>query len=93
MSGVMRLILDKEEGSARGDEDFFSVARTMPLVADFSCQHMSCPRPAPSLCLLALDAECSHTLVDGVQGILCPRESVIIMRGAKSEGPRCLEFE
>lgn len=33
MSGVMRLILDREEGSARGDEDFFSVARTMPLVA------------------------------------------------------------
>lgn len=33
MLGVMRLILDREEGSARGDEDFFSVARTMPLVA------------------------------------------------------------
>lgn len=34
MSGVMRLILDKEEGSARGEDDFFSVARTMPLVAE-----------------------------------------------------------
>lgn len=33
MSGVMRLILDREEGSARGEDDFFSVARTIPLVA------------------------------------------------------------
>lgn len=33
MLGVTRLILDSEEGSARGEEDFFSVARTMPLVA------------------------------------------------------------
>jgi hypothetical protein len=33
MLGVMRLILDREVGSASGEEDFFSVARTMPLVA------------------------------------------------------------
>jgi hypothetical protein len=33
MLGVMRLILDREEGSARGEDDFFSVARTIPLVA------------------------------------------------------------
>jgi hypothetical protein len=33
MLGVIRLILDKDVGSARGDEDFFSVASTMPLVA------------------------------------------------------------
>lgn len=39
MSGVMRLILERDEGSARGDEDFFSVARTMPLVAAFFLSH------------------------------------------------------
>lgn len=33
MLGVMRLIFDREDGSARGEEDFFSVARTMPFVA------------------------------------------------------------
>jgi hypothetical protein len=33
MLGVMSLILDSELWSARGDDDFFSVARTMPLVA------------------------------------------------------------
>lgn len=33
MLGLMRLILDREEGSASGEDDFFSVARTMPLVA------------------------------------------------------------
>ena len=33
MLGVMRLILDDEEASTSGEEDFFSVARTMPLVA------------------------------------------------------------
>lgn len=35
MFGVTRLILDSELGSASGDEDFFSVARTMPLVASW----------------------------------------------------------
>lgn len=39
MSGVMRLILDRDDGSARGDDDFFSVARTIPLVA--ATQHVS----------------------------------------------------
>jgi hypothetical protein len=33
ISGVMREILDREGGSIKGDEDFFSVARTIPLVA------------------------------------------------------------
>jgi hypothetical protein len=31
--GVMRLILEDEDASISGDEDFFSVARTMPFVA------------------------------------------------------------
>jgi hypothetical protein len=33
MLGVMRLTLEREGGSMRGEEDFFSVARTMPFVA------------------------------------------------------------
>ena len=33
MSGVMRETLEREGGSMRGEEDFFSVARTMPFVA------------------------------------------------------------
>jgi len=33
MLGVIRLILERVDGSARGVDDFFSVARTMPLVA------------------------------------------------------------
>jgi hypothetical protein len=33
MFGVMRLILEDEEASINGDEDFFSVARTIPFVA------------------------------------------------------------
>lgn len=41
MSGVMRLILDRDEGSARGEDDFFSVARTIPLVA--TGQVRACP--------------------------------------------------
>lgn len=42
MLGVTRLILDSEEGSARGEEDFFSVARTMPFVAALPCQFQGC---------------------------------------------------
>ncbi len=33
MLGVMREILEEDEESMRGLEDFFSVARTMPLAA------------------------------------------------------------
>lgn len=34
MFGVMSEILDNEGASMRGEEDFFSVARTMPFVAE-----------------------------------------------------------
>jgi hypothetical protein len=34
MSGVMREILEREGGSIKGEEDFFSVAKTIPFVAD-----------------------------------------------------------
>lgn len=34
MLGVTWLIFDREDGSASGDDDFFSVARTMPFVAE-----------------------------------------------------------
>lgn len=37
MLGVMRLIFDDDCESMSGEEDFFSVARTMPLVAEW-CQ-------------------------------------------------------
>jgi hypothetical protein len=36
MLGVMRLTLEREGGSMRGEEDFFSVARTIPFVAGLS---------------------------------------------------------
>jgi hypothetical protein len=34
MLGVIRLTLERDGGSIRGEEDFFSVASTMPFVAD-----------------------------------------------------------
>jgi hypothetical protein len=33
ISGVMREILEREGGSMSGEDDFFSVARTIPFVA------------------------------------------------------------
>jgi hypothetical protein len=33
MLGVIRLTFERDGGSMRGDDDFFSVARTMPFVA------------------------------------------------------------
>lgn len=38
MLGVMLLILDNELWSARGEDDFFSVARTIPFVAIYGQQ-------------------------------------------------------
>ena len=34
--GVMREILERDGGSMSGDEDFFSVARTIPFVANLT---------------------------------------------------------
>lgn len=36
MSGVIRLTLESEGGSMSGEDDFFSVAKTIPFVADQS---------------------------------------------------------
>jgi hypothetical protein len=38
MFGVIRLTFDEDEESMSGDDDFFSVARTMPLVAEHLSQ-------------------------------------------------------
>lgn len=76
MLGVTRLILDSEEGSARGEEDFFSVARTMPFVAERPCQSQSCRVRRWRGRALTLDAERRNALVDCVQGILCLTASV-----------------
>ena len=35
MLGVIRLTFEREGGSIKGEEDFFSVASTMPLVANW----------------------------------------------------------
>ena len=39
MLGVMRETLESEGGSMSGDDDFFSVASTMPFVAGYGVQH------------------------------------------------------
>ena len=39
-SGVTKEIFERESDSMSGDEDFFSVARTMPLVAGVRNQYL-----------------------------------------------------
>lgn len=39
ISGVIKETLERDGGSIRGDDDFFSVARTTPLVA--VCMHQN----------------------------------------------------
>jgi hypothetical protein len=69
MLGVTRLILDKEVGSVRGDDDFFSVAKTIPLVAGKVSVREKQQRYA--VCRLTFDAEGCYTLVDCIESILC----------------------
>jgi hypothetical protein len=67
MLGVIRLIFSDDVESMSGDDDFFSVARTMPLVA-CSRQPLSakiCPQ-----CKRTLDTQRGNTLVDGGESIL-----------------------
>lgn len=68
MFGVMRETLESEGGSMRGDDDFFSVARTIPLVARLLLELVA---DISRLKLLTFDAQSCHTLVHGIQGILC----------------------
>jgi hypothetical protein len=65
MFGVMRLTFEREGGSIKGDEDFFSVARTMPFVAISGVS-----RWASGSCYIQIkctfDSQCRNTLIDGV---------------------------
>lgn len=68
----MRLILERDDGSASGDDDFFSVARTMPFVAWVRQYDGWAAAKGPHGGVrLTFDTESRHTLVDGIQGILC----------------------
>jgi hypothetical protein len=67
MLGVMRLTLDDDCESISGDDDFFSVARTMPLVAGSVVNHRCC---SPLRRRRTLDTQRRDTLVDSVQSIL-----------------------
>jgi hypothetical protein len=61
----MRLILEEDVESMSGDEDFFSVARTMPLVADVDEHLGRCNGGSKR----TLDSQRCNTLVDSVQGV------------------------
>lgn len=63
--GVIRETLEEDDGSMSGDDDFFSVASTMPLVADrmsdtLTTRHALSP---------TFDAQGCYTLVHCVQRI------------------------
>lgn len=67
----MREILERDGGSIRGDDDFFSVARTIPLVAkcESDVSYYSIATIDVNTMLGTFDAKGSHALVYSVQGI------------------------
>lgn len=68
MFGVMRETLEREFASISGEEDFFSVARTMPFVAvirGFSLLNMGCGVGVGD----TFDPETGYSLVYCVEGI------------------------
>lgn len=71
MSGVIREILESEGGSMSGEEDFFSVARTMPLVAVLMLMSLLLEMGgAGTACRrLTFDAQGCHTLINCIQCI------------------------
>ena len=69
MLGVMRLILDREAGSVSGDDDFFSVARTMPLVAAEVNTGMELGRTGMAR-RYTFDTKGCYTLINCVESIL-----------------------
>jgi len=70
MLGVMSETLEREGGSIKGEDDFFSVARTTPLVARE--EHVRTEHFKDRAGILedaTFDSQRSDTLVDGVQGV------------------------
>jgi hypothetical protein len=65
MFGVIRLTFEREGGSIKGDDDFFSVARTMPFVATRVIRIL-CKSLGHDIWQLTFDAQGSNTLVDGI---------------------------
>lgn len=70
MLGVTRATLESEGGSMSGEEDFFSVARTMPLVAARESQ-TGAGEEVGEREGSTFDAKGRYALIDGVQSILC----------------------
>lgn len=70
MSGVIREILESEGGSAKGEEDFFSVAKTIPFVARESSVSKSVQLNSFIKFGRTFNSKGSDTLVDRVQSIL-----------------------
>lgn len=67
MFGVIRLIFDEDVESMSGDDDFFSVARTIPLVAKLILAIVSIVLAKQH----TLNTQRGNTLVDGIQGVFC----------------------
>lgn len=70
MSGVIRLIFSSDVGSVSGEEDFFSVARTMPFVAAPRLAGLAASFRSVRGLRRTFDAECCHSLVDRIEGVL-----------------------
>ena len=66
MLGVISETLESEGGSMSGDEDFFSVARTIPFVAAWNVNICTSTVDKRS----TFDSQGCYALIDGCQGIL-----------------------
>ena len=64
MFGVIKDTFDSDGGSMSGDEDFFSVASTMPLVAGYGSTICS---GWETTAQLTFDSQTRYTLVNSVQ--------------------------
>jgi hypothetical protein len=66
--GVMKLTFERDGGSMRGEDDFFSVARTMPFVAKrkVNIWTRSIFKVKPER---TFNTQCRDTLIDSIQGI------------------------
>ena len=75
MSGVIKETFERDGGSIRGDDDFFSVARTTPFVAKekkmtlailSAQQHIDVFGPD-----VTFNTKCGDALVHSIQSVLC----------------------
>jgi hypothetical protein len=95
ISGVINETFDRDGGSIRGDDDFFSVARTTPFVAKKGKTSLTNPSGQKHIDICGIDVtfdtKRSDALVHGIQSVLC--NALVLSKPRYSQAEQAYQSE